>query len=206
MDTKGSVSIVEDDVSVRRSLCMLIESLDVEVRSYGSGHEFLSDPQGTNCDCLLLDVRMPGLSGLEVQSRLKERGIVVPTIFITGHGDIPMAVQAMRSGAVDFLQKPVNDQLLLDKLQAAMEQGRAMRRDAARRTRVAELLATLTQREREILRPLVAGKMNKVVAGQLGISIRTVEEHRASILKKMDVRSVTELVALVAARGTEDAA
>ena len=203
MTEPGIVGIVEDDESVRRSLCLLIESLGVVVRSYATGQQFLADPQCGDCDCLVLDVRMPGLSGLEVQVRLKERGIRLPTIFMSGYGDVPMAVQAMRNGALDFLQKPVNDQALLDKVQQAIELGRKRRDQAAQRAAVAALLSSLTSREREIMRPLVAGKMNKKIAAQLGISIRTVEEHRANILRKMGVRSIAELLLLLISSSRE---
>jgi len=206
MNEQGIVGIVEDDESVRRSLCLLIESLGVVVRSYATGQQFLADPQCGDCDCLVLDVRMPGLSGLEVQVRLKERGIRLATIFMSGHGDVPMAVQAMRNGALDFLQKPVNDQALLDKVQQAIELGRKRRDQAAQRAKLAALLSSLTAREREVMRPLVAGKMNKKIAAQLGISVRTVEEHRANILRKMGVHSIAELLLLISSSREQDSA
>ncbi len=197
MKAKGKVCIVEDDPMVRQSLAMLLESHGMEVASHASGRDYLDDPRCGACDCLILDVRMPGLGGLEVQARMTERGLAVPIIFITGHGDVPMAVEAMRGGAVDFLQKPFSNQVLLERVSQAI----ARRRDRsclAERRQTAEVrLASLSPREREVLGLLVDGLMNKAIAAELAISAKTVEDHRASIMRKMQVRSIAALVRVV---------
>ncbi len=191
---KTLVCVVEDDPVVRQSLVMLIGTLGIEVRGHGTGRAFFDDPAGREASCVVLDVRMPGLSGLEVQARMVEMGLTAPVIFITGHGDVPMAVEAMRGGAVDFLQKPFDNQTLLERVRQAIARGRALRLEAAQRGIAAARLATLSPREGEVLDLLVAGKMNKAVAAELSISAKTVEDHRASIMRKMQVRSVAELV------------
>lgn len=196
-DERDLVCVVEDDARVRHSLCGLIEFLGVRTESYANGQAFLDDPLCEECTCLILDVRMPGLSGLDVQARLVDRGIRIPIIFVTGHGDVPMAVISMRSGALDFLQKPINDQSLLDRVQHALDLGRKMRHEALLWATVNARLSALTHREQEVLQALVAGKMNKVIAGELGLSVRTVEDYRANIMKKMQVDSLAELVLLV---------
>ena len=197
INEKTLVCVVEDDPVVRQSLVMLIGTLGIEVRGHGTGRAFLDDPAGREASCVVLDVRMPGLSGLEVQARMVEMGLTAPVIFITGHGDVPMAVEAMRGGAVDFLQKPFDNQTLLERVRQAIARGRALRLEAAQRGIAAARLATLSPREGEVLDLLVAGKMNKAVAAELGISAKTVEDHRASIMRKMQVRSVAELVQTV---------
>lgn len=194
MNEREMVCVVDDDEMVRQSVCMLIGSLGVDLKSYATGREFLDDPGNRTCGCLVTDVRMPGLSGLELQTRLARQNLPIPIIFITGHGDVPMAVQAMRNGAVDFLLKPFNHQVLLDKVQQALESGRVKRLEAAQCRAVEARLATLSRREQEVLRLVVAGKMNKVVAAELGISAKTVECHRASIMEKMGAGSLAELV------------
>lgn len=198
MNEREVVCVIDDEKIVRQSLCMLIESLGVELKSYASGSEFLDDPEGLECACLVTDVRMPGLGGLELQSRLRKQNIRIPIIFISGHGDVPMAVQAMRNGALDFLLKPFNHQMLLDRVQQAIDSARDMRREAAQKSAVEARYANLSRREREVLRLIVAGKMNKVVAADLGISTKTVEGHRASIMEKMEARSLAGLVQTMA--------
>lgn len=198
MPDRELVAVVDDDEMVRLSISVLIESLGIAVKCYASGSEFLADPD-PDCDCLVVDVRMPGFSGLELQKRLGERGIGIPVIFITGHGDVPMAVRAMRQGALDFLQKPFNDQALLDRVQQALELGRARRREAAQRAEIEARLAQLCRREKEILQLMVAGKLSKVIAMDLAISVRTVEYYRAGIMKKMGAGSIPELVQMVTA-------
>ncbi len=198
MNEKDMVCVVEDDPVVRQSLVMLIGTLGVEVRGHATGRDFLNDPSAREAACVVLDVRMPGLGGLEVQARMAELGMTAPVIFITGHGDVPMAVEAMRGGAVDFLQKPFDNQMLLERVRQAMARGRDLRQDAEQRGIAAARLAALSPREGEVLDLLVAGKMNKAIAAELGISAKTVEDHRASIMRKMQVRSVAELVRLVA--------
>ena len=197
MNLQGKVCIVEDDPMVRQSLAMLLESHGLTVRSHASGRAYLDDPRCSECDCLILDVRMPGLGGLEVQDRMAERGLAVPIVFITGHGDVPMAVEAMRGGAVDFLQKPFSNQVLLERVSQAIARGRDTQELAGQRRAAQARLATLSPREHEVLRLLLDGCMNKAIAAELGISAKTVEDHRASIMRKMQVRTVAALVQAV---------
>ncbi|MCL4682001.1 MAG: response regulator [Rhodocyclaceae bacterium] len=197
MKPQGKVCIVEDDPVVRQSLAMLLESLGMQVASHASGREFLDDPRCGECDCLILDVRMPGLGGLEVQARMAERGLPVPIVFITGHGDVPMAVEAMRGGAVDFLQKPFSNRVLLERVSQAIARKHDRACLAGRQQAAEARLAALSPREREVLELLVEGRMNKAIAAELGISAKTVEDHRASIMRKMQVRSVAALVQAV---------
>lgn len=196
MSERDTVFVVEDDPVVRQSLLMLIETLGVEARGHATGRDFLDDAASREASCVVLDVRMPGLGGLEVQARMAELGMAAPVIFITGHGDVPMAVEAMRGGAVDFLQKPFDNASLLERVRQAIVRGRDLRQQAEQRGMAAARLATLSPRECEVLDLLVAGKMNKTIAAELGISAKTVEDHRASIMRKMQVRSVAELVRL----------
>jgi FixJ family two-component response regulator len=198
MSNRDLVFVVEDDPMVRQSLIMLIETLGVAVRGHASGRGFFDDPDCRRASCVVLDVRLPGLGGLEVQSRMSDLGLTAPVIFITGHGDVPMAVEAMRGGAVDFLQKPFDNQSLLDRVGQAIARGRGLRQEEELRKIATARLATLSPREREVLALLVEGRMNKAIAAELGISSKTVEDHRASIMRKMQVRSVAELVRLVA--------
>lgn len=191
--------IVDDDPTVRRSLVMLVQTIGIDVREYATGEAFLSDPRNRDASCVVLDISMPGLTGLEVQVRMVEGGMNVPVIFVTGHGDVPSAVNAMRNGAVDFLQKPFDDQTFLERVQQCIRRGRELRHEEEQRTAIEARLATLSQREREVLTLVVAGNMNKVIAAALGISTKTVEDHRASLMRKMQVRSVAELVRMVAA-------
>lgn len=188
------VAIIDDDEAVRLSLKLLIETLGVDVRGYASARAFLDDPSHAAADCLVLDVRMPGMSGLELQVRLEGEDWLAPIIFISGHADVPTAVQAMRAGAVDFLQKPFSDQALLDRVQQALEEGLMLRRQASERGLLEVRLALLSPREREVMRRVVLGQMNKVIAEELNISVKTVEDHRASIMRKMRAKSVQELV------------
>ena len=198
MGQRAMVCVVEDDAMVRQSLAMLIGTLGVDVRSHADGRAFLDDPASLKATCVVLDVRMPGLSGLEVQARMAELGLTAPVIFITGHGDVPMAVEAMRGGAVDFLQKPFDNQVLLARVKQAIARGRDLRLEAEQRSLAEARLAALSPREREVLALLVEGRMNKIIAAELGISAKTVEDHRASIMRKTQVRSVAELVRLAA--------
>jgi len=196
MSGLGIVYVVDDDHVVRTSLAMLIETVGVEVRSYGSSREFLEDPRRDECDCLVLDLRMPGMSGLELQSRLGT-SFTAPIIFVSGHADVPTAVQAMRDGAVDFLQKPFSDQALLDRIALALERSRLRRMEAERQGTLRARMALLTPRETEVMRLVVVGRMSKLIADELQISVKTVEDHRAAIMKKMRAGSVAELVGLV---------
>jgi two-component system response regulator FixJ len=191
------VFIVDDDEAVRNSLRLLVKSVGLTAAALVSAQEFLAtyDPQQPGC--LLLDVRMPGMSGLELQQRLNLLGAVIPVIFITGHGDVPMAVEAMQQGAFDFLQKPFRDQDLIDRIQRALEKDRANHAVLGERSRIREQHETLTPREREVLAGVTSGKANKVMAADLGLSQRTIEIHRARVMEKMGASSLAHLVRMV---------
>jgi two-component system, LuxR family, response regulator FixJ len=189
-----TVFIVDDDEAVRSSLRLLVKSVGLPASTAKSAQEFLETYDPNHPGCLVLDVRMPGMSGIELQERLNLQGAVIPVIFITGHGDIPMAVEAMQQGAFDFLQKPFRDQDLIDRIQHALEKDRANRDQLTQRGRLDERLATLTPREREVLDLVVSGKPNKIIAGDLGLSQRTVEIHRAHVMEKMGASSLAQLV------------
>lgn len=188
------VCVVDDDEAVRGSLKLLLKTLGVPALAYGSAQEFLADFDPQRRGCLVLDMRMPGMSGLELQHELNTRGALVPIIFITGHGDVPMAVEAMQQGAMDFLQKPFRDQDLLDRINKALEKDRAGRELLGNRERLRSLIDTLTRREREIMKLVVTGKANKVIAADLQLSQRTVEIHRAHVMEKLGANSLAHLV------------
>ena len=187
------VLIVDDDEAIREALTDLLRSVGIEARSFGSTKELLDAPTDRP-GCLILDVRLPGLSGLDLQAQLTRSGNTRPIIFMTGHGDIPMSVRAMKAGAMDFLTKPFRDQDMLDAVAAAIDKDMAQRQDAAAAKEVAALAATLTPRETEVMAAVVKGLMNKQIAGLLGISEITVKLHRGNVMRKMAVRSVADLV------------
>jgi FixJ family two-component response regulator len=194
-----TVYVVDDDDAVRDSLRLLLKSADLGCVAYASAQEFLASHDAAQPGALVLDVRMPGMSGLEMQHELNLRGVTVPVIFITGHGDIPMAVEAMQHGAFDFLQKPFRDQELLDRVQRALVRDTENRARLRHTDRIRERLATLSPREREVLDLVTQGKANKMVAGDLGVSQRTVEIHRAHVMQKMEAGSLAELVRMMMA-------
>ena len=198
-DMPQTVFVVDDDDAVRNSLRMLLKSAGVHAEASASAQEFLSTYEITQPGCLVLDVRMPGMSGLEMQHELNLRGATIPVIFITGHGDIPMAVEAMQHGAFDFLQKPFRDQELLDRVQRALVRDADYRTRLRQTDRIRERLASLSPREREVLDLVTQGKANKMVAGDLGVSQRTVEIHRAHVMQKMEAGSLAELVRMMMA-------
>ena len=198
-DMPQTVFVVDDDDAVRNSLRMLLKSAGVHAEASASAQEFLSTYEVTQPGCLVLDVRMPGMSGLEMQHELNLRGATLPVIFITGHGDIPMAVEAMQHGAFDFLQKPFRDQELLDRVQRALVRDADYRTRLRQTDRIRERLASLSPREREVLDLVTQGKANKMVAGDLGVSQRTVEIHRAHVMQKMEAGSLAELVRMMMA-------
>ena len=188
------VFVVDDDEPMRKSLQNLIGSVGLRVEAFASAPEFLRSKLTDVPGCLVLDVRLPGLSGLDLQKRMVEAGIEIPIIFITGHGDIPMTVQAMKAGAVEFLTKPFRDQDLLDASQQALDRDRAARKQ---RTQINELhnrLDSLTPREREVMGLVVAGLLNKQIAGELGTSETTIKIHRHQVMEKMGAGSLAELV------------
>ena len=189
--------VVDDDEAVRSSLKLLLRSVKLPVTVYASAPEFLQHYSVEQPGCLIVDVRMPGMSGLELQEQLNLRGAMIPLIFITGHGDIAMAVEAMRYGAFDFLPKPFRDQELLDRIQRALGKDARNRREMAQTDRIRELFESLTPREREVLDLVTSGKPNKVMAADLGVSQRTIEIHRARVMEKMRADSLAQLVRMV---------
>ncbi|HKE46264.1 MAG TPA: response regulator transcription factor [Steroidobacteraceae bacterium] len=197
----ATVCVVDDDEAVRGSLKMLLKTLGLPTLAYASAQEFLAafDPQRPGC--LVLDIRMPGMSGLELQQELNARGALVPIIFITGHGDVPMAVEAMQHGALDFLQKPFRDQDLVDRIHKALAKDRAGRELLGNRERLLARVATLTPREQDVLKLVIQGKANKVIAADLQLSQRTVEIHRARVMEKMDANSLAHLVQMALEAG-----
>ncbi len=203
MTERTAVYIVDDDDAVRDSLLELLESVDISARGFASASVFLDEYYPNMQGCLVLDVRMPGMSGIELQHKLIEKGARLPIIFITGHGDVPMAVEAMKNGAVEFIQKPFRDQELLDCIQLTLEKAEKEQAKFSQRDSVERARESLTTRENEILDYIVDGHANKYIALELGISQRTVENHRANILRKMKVRSTPELIRLVVSAGEE---
>jgi two-component system, LuxR family, response regulator FixJ len=191
------VFIVDDDEAVRSSLRLLLKSVGLVPSALASAREFLDKYDPAQPGCLVLDVRMPELSGLELQEQLNLKGAVLPVIFITGHGDVPMAVEAMQAGAFDFLQKPFRDQDLIDRIQRALDRDRTNRAALDERTLIRERLQSLTPREREVLAMVTSGKANKIMAADLGVSQRTVEIHRARVMEKMSAASLAQLVRMV---------
>jgi len=195
------IFVVDDDPSVLKSLSRLLRSARLNPVLFSSPREFLDqfDPHAPGC--LLLDVAMPGLDGLQLQQALVARGSRIPIIFLTGHGDIPMSVSAMKRGAVDFLTKPVHDEDLLTAIRAAVEADRKQRQARAELEDIRQRLATLTPREREVLEAVITGRLNKQIAGELGIVEKTVKVHRGRVMEKMKVRSLAELVHLAERAG-----
>lgn len=188
------VVIVDDDEAVRQAITDLIESVDLDAMGFGSPREMMDADLPDRTGCMVLDVRMPGGSGLDLQQQLAASGYEKPIVFLTGHGDIPMSVQAMKAGAVDFLTKPVRDQTLLDAVTAGIERDVAQRLAAQVTRQHAENYATLTPRERQVLAAVAQGRLNKQIAYDLGISIVTVKLHRGSVMRKMQAKSVGELI------------
>ncbi len=196
IEQQETVFIIDDDTAVRDSLSFLLKSVGIESLSFASGDEFLEAYKPNWEGCILLDIRMPGISGMEVQRRLVEQDCTLPIIFITGHGDIPMAVEAMHLGAHDFVQKPFHDQELLDRIQAALSDRREKQDEAEQKRTIQQRYSTLTPRETEVMAAVAKGHANKVIAMDLELSQRTVEIHRARVMEKMQVRSLAELVKL----------
>jgi FixJ family two-component response regulator len=193
-DKQPTVFIVDDDPAIRFAMQALMDSVNIKHEIFASGDEFLEGVDDQRPGCLVLDIRMPGLGGLELQEELIRRGCGLPIIFITGHGDVPMAVDAMQKGAVDFIQKPFRDQDLLDRIRQALKTDKKRRKEQQKHAEVAERLSRLTNREREVFDLVVTGKPNKVIAYELGVSQRTVEIHRARVMEKMQARSLADLV------------
>jgi two-component system response regulator FixJ len=191
---KAIVHVIDDDEALRDSLTFLLRTADLEVMSHASAAAFLDALPLTGLTCVITDVRMPGLSGIDLLRRVRELGIEVPVIVITGHGDVPLAVEAMRFGAVDFLEKPFDDEILLQSVRSALRQQAGAARRQSERGEIEGRLATLSPRERDVLGGLVAGRANKQIAFELGISPRTVEIYRANLMDKMQAGSLSNLV------------
>jgi RNA polymerase sigma factor (sigma-70 family) len=190
----STVYIVDDDQAIRHAMELLMRSVGLDYEIFHSGDDFLDNHNNDRAGCLVLDIRMPGLGGLELQEKLNDMGSTLPIIFITGHGDVPMAVEAMQKGAVDFIQKPFRDQELLDQVSEALKTDQERRSARDEKTEVSNRLEKLTKREREVMDLVVTGKPNKVIAYELGVSQRTVEIHRARVMEKMEARSLADLV------------
>ncbi len=200
MNPDALVYVVDDDPALRDSLKWLLDSVGLDARTYANAQDFFAAwrDEGRPA-CLLLDVRMPGMGGLQMQHRLPEHGIELPVIVITGHGDVPMAVAAMKQGALDFIEKPFNDQSLLDSVHNALVRDRARRELLARRRGIHEYYASLTPREREVMALVVRGMPNKAIADALQVSRKTVEVHRAKVMDKMQAESLSELIQMALA-------
>lgn len=191
-----TVFVADDDESVRRSLERLIRSVGLNVETFTSAKEFLDTDRSDEPSCLVLDVRMPGMSGLDLQGELITEGYSMPIIFVTGHGDIPMSVRAMKAGAVDFLQKPFSDQDLLDAIHRAIDKDRRSRQERVEVSEIQRRVDSLTPREREVFALVVKGRLNKQIAYELGLSEKTVKVHRPRVMEKMQAESLADLVRL----------
>lgn len=198
--TSGVVFIVDDDEAIRDALAWLFQSRGVTARGYASAEDFLADWSPDLTGCVLLDIRMEGMTGLELFDRLCEAGTKLPVIFLTGHGDVPMAVSALKKGARDFVEKPFNDNDLVDKVIEALAWEAQRREIDADAASIGRRLESLTQRERQVMDKVLAGKLNKVIADDLGITMRTVEVHRAHLFEKMGVKTAVELAQLLSQR------
>ena len=203
---RAVVFVVDDDPSMRRALESLLRSVGHDVRLFSSAQEFMQAERPDAPGCLVLDVRLPGMSGLTFQQELTRAGVALPVIFITGHGDVPMTVRAMKAGAVEFLTKPFDDQVLLDAIHAAIERDRGRRRDAASLAALKARYHALTERERQVMKLVVAGRVNKQIAAELGLSLVTVKVHRGQVMRKMLAKSVAELVRMADRLGLPGAA
>lgn len=200
MPPAGSVvHVVDDDPAIRDSLLWLFGSRRLAARAWESGESFLDGRPWSGCACAVLDIRLDGMTGLEVFDRMRAEGVGMPVLFLTGHADVPIAVEALKKGAFDFVEKPFNDNALVDRVIEALRRSEEALGTIQRRERVGQLLETLTQREREVLDHLIGGDLNKQIADRLGVSMRTIEVHRSRVFDKMGVRNAVELATLLAA-------
>jgi two-component system, LuxR family, response regulator FixJ len=205
MQTDAAVHVIDDDEAVRQSLAFLLKTAGLAVATYDSAAAFLRQLPQVKAGCVVTDVRMPEISGIDLLHRLKEMQARLPVIVITGHGDVPLAVEAMKSGAMEFLEKPFDDETLLNAVKSALQQQGAEVKRAADRAEIVEKLATLSNRERQVLEGLVAGHANKTIAFDLGISPRTVEIYRANLMSKMQATSLSDLVRMALTGGVLEA-
>lgn len=196
LEHQPTVFIVDDDNVVRDTMAELVEAVDLKAKTFSSAQEFLDSYDPEEPGCIILDVRMPGMSGIKLQVWLRDHNMNIPIIFVTGHGDVPMAAQAFKNGAVDFIEKPFRNQDLLDQIQEALAMDTRFRQIQAEQKTINNKLELLSQREREVLAFIVSGKANKIIACELGLSQRTVEVHRAGIMEKTQVDSLAELITL----------
>lgn len=198
MEIKPSVYLIDDDPAVQDSMRRLLKSVGLPLHTFTTAQEFLEkyDP-ATSAGCLILDIRMPGMSGLELQQRLRERGDDLPVIVVSGHADVPMTVRAIKAGALDFLEKPCNEQVLLDRIQEGIQENLRRRSEQTERGEIQARMQKLTPREREVLDLLVSGKPNKTIASDLNISRKTLDIHRGKVLQKMEAETVADLVRMV---------
>ena len=199
--TEPIVHLIDDDEAVRISVSFVLDMNDLPAKTYASAEEFLAVAEAIQGGCVVTDVRMPGMSGLDLVKRLKERGVALPVIVIIGHGDVPLAVEAMRAGVIDFIEKPFDDEALLRSIRMALDVQLETDVHAQERQRFEQVLATLSGRETEVLRGVIAGKMNKVIAFELGISPRTVEVYRANVMSKTHANGLSELVRIALLAG-----
>ena len=204
MSDQASVFVVDDDREVRDALRLLLESVGLRVECFESSQAYLKQFNPEKPGCLVLDVRMPGMSGLDLQEHLFERNIQIPVVIITGHGDVPMAVRAMKSGAIDFIEKPFNDEVLLDAIRRAIARGEQQRSHHSEHLQIQERLSHLTPREHEVMQMVTEGRSNKEIANTLGVSAKTIEAHRARVMEKMQAGSLAELVRMVLAVNGHD--
>lgn len=204
-DQQPTVFLVDDDEPVRQAVSLLLRSAGLPCETFASGDEFLAAFDPARPGCLVVDMRMPGMSGLDLQARLQEAGHAIPVIVITGHGDVPAAVRALKQGAVDFIEKPFNEQILLDAVNKAVARDRESRSRRHDLERCRERLDALTEREREVMDLVVDGQPNKIIADRLALSVKTVEYHRGNVMAKLLVESVADLVKLVLKAGDRDA-
>jgi FixJ family two-component response regulator len=200
-DPLQTVFVIDDDAALREALASLFRSVGLQARTFASAGEFLQTKLPDTPTCLVLDVRLPGLSGLDFQAELAKANIDIPIVFMTGHGDIPMTVRAMKAGAVEFLPKPFRDQDMLDAVQQGLEQDRSRRKSAGDTAKLKATFDTLTAREQEIMGLVTAGLMNKQIAGELGVSEITVKVHRGNVMRKMGAKSLADLVRMADALG-----
>lgn len=202
---KGTVYVVDDDEAVRDSLQWLLEGKDYRVRCFDSAESFLSRYDSREIACLIVDIRMDGMTGLELQDKLLERQSPLPIVFITGHGDVPMAVNTMKKGAMDFIQKPFKEEDLVNLVKRMLEHAKAVFSEHQQAISRDALLSKLTSREAQVLERIVAGRLNKQIADDLGISIKTVEAHRANIMEKLSANTVADLLKIALGQGTQKA-